>query len=140
MNPKVEGNQWNPEMAIDASGRLHIIYYDGQEGYYRPYYRTLTFTGEEHDYPVFSEPIPVTNSATPSKFTRPGEYMSIQLDSNDVPHIAWSDGRNNEMDIYYAHGIYGDVVSIEPIFFLTGTSIIAIVGTVLYLRRRRMRT
>lgn len=137
VNPTVEGNQWNPEMTIDASGRLHIIYYDELGGYYRPYYRTLTFIGDEHDYPIFSDPIPVADSATPSTFTRPGEYMSIQLDSDEVPHIVWSDGRNNEMDIYYAHGIYGDEVSFDSTVIVIGTAIIIVTGTVLYIRKRQ---
>ncbi|MFW9787274.1 MAG: sialidase family protein [Candidatus Thorarchaeota archaeon] len=137
VNPVVDGNQWNPEMTIDASGRLHIIYYDEQNGYYRPYYRTLTFTGDEHDFPLFSNPVPVADSRTPSSFTRPGEYMSIQLDSNDVPHIVWSDGRNNEMDVYYAHAIYGDKESFNPVIILLGSSIIVIAGIVLYIRKSK---
>jgi hypothetical protein len=134
VNPNAEGNQWNPEMAIDTHGILHVVYYDEQEGYYKPYYRTITFVGDERDSPIFSNPIPVADSATLSSFTRPGEYMSIQLDSDEVPHIVWSDGRNNEMDIYYAHGVYGGVVSFDPIVILAGTAIIVVAGVVLYMR------
>jgi hypothetical protein len=121
-------------MAIDTHGILHVVYYDEQEGYYKPYYRTITFVGDERDSPIFSNPIPVADSATLSSFTRPGEYMSIQLDSDEVPHIVWSDGRNNEMDIYYAHGVYGGVVSFDPIVILAGTAIIVVAGVVLYMR------
>jgi len=137
VNPDVEGNQWNPEMNIDTHGRLHIVYYDEQGEYYRPYYRTLTFVGDEHDSPVFGNPIPIADSLTSSSFTRPGEYMSIQLDSNELPHIVWSDGRNNEMDIYYAHGIYGEISSFDPTLILTGTAIIVVAGILLYIRRRQ---
>jgi hypothetical protein len=136
VNPTVQGNQWNPEMAIDSQGRLHIVYYDEQGGYYRPYYRTLSFVGNEHDSPIFSEPIPIASSLTSSTFTRPGEYMSIKLDSDEVPHVVWSDGRNGEMDIYYAHGVYGTAFPLEPIIILTGTAIIVLVSIVLYARRR----
>ena len=137
VNPTVQGNQWNPEMAIDKHGRLHIIYYDEQGEYYRPYYRTITFVGDERDSPIFSNPIPIADSTTSSSFTRPGEYMSIQLDSDQVPHIVWSDGRNNEMDIYYAHGIYESSVSLDPTIILTGTAIFVVAGIVLYIRRRQ---
>jgi hypothetical protein len=137
VNPTIEGNQWNPEMTIDTDGRLHIIYYDEQGGYYRPYYRTLSFTGDEHDNPIFSDPIPVADSLTSSTFTRPGEYMAIKLDSEGVPHIVWSDGRNNEMDIYYAHGIYGAIFPLEPIVLLTGTAMIVLIGIILYVRKRQ---
>ncbi|MFX1482905.1 MAG: sialidase family protein [Promethearchaeota archaeon] len=138
VNPTVQGNQWNPEMAIDDDGRLHIIYYDEQGGHYRPYYRTLTFIGDEHDSPQFGDPIPIANAETSSSFTRPGEYMSIQIDQDGVPHIVWSDGRNNEMDIYYAHGIYSSQsVPLDPIVLLSGTTIIVVAGIILYVRRRQ---
>ncbi|MBE0525846.1 MAG: hypothetical protein IH631_02820 [Candidatus Thorarchaeota archaeon] len=141
VNPTVQGDQWNPEMIIGTDGRLHIIYYDEQDGSYRPYYRTLTFTGDEYDSPVFGTPIPITDSLTSSSFTRPGEYMGIQLDSDGVPHIAWSDGRNDEMDIYYAHGIVETASSLEPVIILAGASVIAsvilIVCVVLYIRKHQ---
>jgi hypothetical protein len=137
VNPSVEGNQWNPEMAIDAYGRLHIVYYDEHDGYYMPYYRTLTFTGDEHDNPVFSNPIPIASAQTSSSFTRPGDYLCIQIDSDGVPHIVWTDGRNNEMDIYYAHGVFGKTVSLDPVIILTGILIIVIVVPALYILKRR---
>ena len=137
INPNVLGNQWNPEMTIDSHGRLHIIYYDEQGSHYRPYYRTLWFAGDERDSPVFSEPIPIADSLTPSTFTRPGEYMSIRLDEAEVPHIVWSDGRNNEMDIYYARGIYENETPLDLKVILAGTMVIVIVGLVLYMRKRR---
>ncbi|MFW9956214.1 MAG: sialidase family protein [Candidatus Thorarchaeota archaeon] len=137
VNPTVEGNQWNPEMAIDSHGRLHIVYYDEQGNYYRPYYRTVTFVGDEHDSPVLGNPIPIADSLTSSSFTRPGEYMSIQLDSNEIPHIVWSDGRNNEMDIYYAHGIDGVTIPLESIVILAGITLILVTGVVLLIRRHQ---
>ena len=141
VNPTVQGNQWNPEMTIGTDGRVHIIYYDEQEGNYRPYYRTLTFTGDQHDNPVFGTPIPVADSLTASSFIRPGEYMGIQLDSDGVPHIAWSDGRNGEMDIYYAHGIVetSTPAPLETIIILAvaATSVILIICVVLYIRKHQ---
>jgi hypothetical protein len=137
VNPTVQGNQWNPEMAIDSSGRLHIVYYDEQGGDYRPYYRTITFVGDERDSPVLSNPIPIADSVTSSSFTRPGEYMSIQLDSEEVPHVVWTDGRNNEMDIYYAHGIYEIGLTLDPVIFLGGAALVAVVGIMLFIRKRQ---
>jgi hypothetical protein len=105
VNPLVSGDQWNPDMDIGSDGKLHIVYYDEQLGSYRIYYRTMDFTGEQRSNPVFSEPIAVADTDTSDVFTRPGEYNSIRLDSDGIPHIAWTDGRNNELDIFYAHGI-----------------------------------
>jgi hypothetical protein len=104
INPETEGDQWNPEMAIDSTGRLHIGYYDERDEYYRPYYRSLVFTGPDGSIPEAGPVIPIAEQNTSSVFTRPGEYFSIQVDEHDVPHIVWADGRNGEMDIYYARG------------------------------------
>jgi hypothetical protein len=137
VNPTVLGNQWNPEMTIDENGRVHIIYYDEQGGYYRPYYRTVSFIDNNRDSPILSDPIPIANSLTSSTFTRPGEYMSIKLDSEGVPQVVWSDGRNGEMDIYYAHGVYSAVFPIESVAVITGAAIVAIAVIVLILRKYR---
>ncbi|MHA1933682.1 MAG: sialidase family protein [Candidatus Thorarchaeota archaeon] len=139
VNPTVQGKQWNPEMSIGTDGRLHIVYYDEQGAYYKPYYRTLMFTGDEGDVPEFSDPIPVADSETSSSFTRPGEYLSVQLDSDGIPHVAWSDGRNNEMDIYYAHLITAATTSPPPLALaaITGSVVLAIAVILIYAKRRR---
>ena len=124
-------------MTIDENGRVHIIYYDEQGGYYRPYYRTVSFIDNNRDSPILSDPIPIANSLTSSTFTRPGEYMSIKLDSEGVPQVVWSDGRNGEMDIYYAHGVYSAVFPIESVAVITGAAIVAIAVIVLILRKYR---
>lgn len=104
INPETQGDQWNPEMAIDSTGMLHIGYYDEQDEFYRPYYRSLVFTGPDRSVPELGPVIPIAEQNTSSVFTRPGEYFSIRVDSDDVPHVVWADGRSNEMDIYYARG------------------------------------
>ncbi|MFW9886977.1 MAG: sialidase family protein [Candidatus Thorarchaeota archaeon] len=104
INPETEGDQWNPEMAIDSNGRLHIGYYDERDEFYRLYYRSLVFTGPDKSIPELGSVIPIAEQNTSSIFTRPGEYFSIQVDDHDLPHIAWTDGRNDEMDIYYTKG------------------------------------
>ena len=105
VNPDLGGNQWEPDMDIDSKGRVHVVYYDDQGGdSFRPFYRVLEFpeTGD----PVLGEPIDISNGVpTSNTFTRPGDYFTIRIDPNDVPHVVWSDGRNSEMDIYYAHGL-----------------------------------
>jgi hypothetical protein len=140
VNPAAEGTQWNPEMAIDSSGRLHIVYYDEQEGYYRPYYRTVTFTGDERNIPVFGDPIAIANANTSSSFTRPGEYFSIQLDQDEIPHVAWSDGRNDEMDIYYAHGLAAesttDLIPAEVAIALAGAFLLVVIVVLVYAKKR----
>ncbi|MGD2073287.1 MAG: sialidase family protein [Candidatus Thorarchaeota archaeon] len=105
MNPIEDGDQWQPDMDIDSEGTLHITYYDERDGFYRPYYRTVKFTGKSKNEPLMSEPIAIADTNTSSEFTRPGDYFTIRLDSSDIPHVVWTDGRNDEMDIFYAHGV-----------------------------------
>lgn len=130
VNPSIIGNQWNPDMAIDRSGRLHIVYYSEIEGRYKPYYRTLNFTGPYRNVTIFSEEIAIAQSFTSSTFTRPGEYFSIQLDSNNIPHIVWSEGRIYEMDIYYSHGLTYVIHDSVPNELITIIVIILIFGVI----------
>jgi len=105
INPNIEGDQWCPEMDIDSEGRVHIVYYDEESNSYRPYYRVVQFTGKNRTEPVLGASIPISEASTSDDFTRPGDYFVIKLDSHGIPHVAWTDGRNDEMDVYYAHGL-----------------------------------
>ncbi|MHA1167687.1 MAG: sialidase family protein, partial [Candidatus Hodarchaeales archaeon] len=103
INPSTAGNQWLPDMDIDSKGHVHVVYYDENDGQYRPYYRNLIFP--ESGEPVFHDPLPVASAYTSNFFTRPGDYFTVRVDSADIPHVVWTDGRYDEMDIYYSHGI-----------------------------------
>jgi hypothetical protein len=105
VNPSLKGDQWQPDMDIDSEGNLHIVYYDESSDSYRPYYRTLTVSGENRETLELGDVIPIAEVNTSSNFTRPGDYFTVRLDQNDVPHVVWTDGRNDELDIYYAHGV-----------------------------------
>ncbi|MFW9772409.1 MAG: hypothetical protein ACFFB4_04765 [Promethearchaeota archaeon] len=130
INPSIIGHQWNPDVAIDKSGRLHIVYYSEDEDRYKPYYRTLNFTGPNRNITVFSEEIAIARGFTSSIFTRPGEYFAIQLDSNNIPHIAWSEGRNYDMDIYYSHGLTYETPYPYPNEIITVIIVILIAGII----------
>jgi len=134
VNPHTAGNQWNPDMVIDPNGSLHIVYYSEIGGNYRPYYRTVTFNETDRNNPVLSDEIIIASEDTSSTFTRPGEYMSIQLDQYGIPHVVWSDGRNNEMDIYYAYGLTTLPYPVKTIPFLVEiivvTVIVLIIGVI----------
>ena len=105
-------------MDIDSHGKIDVVYYDDEGGTsFKPFYRVLEFpqTGD----PIFNSPIDISiGISTSNIFTRPGDYFTIRVDSNDIPHVVWSDGRNNEMDIYYAHG----VISSETTTITTATT------------------
>ncbi|NHJ48205.1 MAG: exo-alpha-sialidase [Asgard group archaeon] len=105
INQNVTGDQWQPDFDIDSKGRLHIVYYDLQSNYFRPYYRMAFFENNLLSSITITDAIPITEAETSSTFTRPGDYFTVRVDSKDIPHVVWSDGRNGEMDIYYSHGI-----------------------------------
>ena len=103
INANTDKNQWEPDMAIDSKDNLHLVWYEETYNRYRPYYREMSFTGLNRSDIVQSKVIPVASSFTSSNFTRPGDYCTIRVDSFDLPHVVWTDGRKGELDIYYAH-------------------------------------
>ncbi len=105
VNDQTAGDQWMPDMDIDSEDNLHIVYYSELFGIYKPYYRKISISGESRDLVSFSSVAALTDTSTLANFTRPGDYFTIRLDSSDTPHIIWTDGRDNEMDIYYAHQV-----------------------------------
>ncbi len=139
INEETTGNQWNPDAVIGPTGRLHIAYYDERNNTYLPLYRTLEFTGAGRNNPVFSREIPIADDLTASSFTRPGEYLGIQLDENEVPHVAWSDARDGEMDIYYAQGLNSTILPIPvEMIVVVGVvvGVVIVIALVVYRRRR----
>jgi hypothetical protein len=139
INAETVGNQWNPDAVIGPTGRLHIAYYDERHGAYTSLYRMLEFTGAERDNPVLSREVPIADAVTSSSFTRPGEYLGIQVDENEIPHVAWSDARDGEMDIYYAHGLNTTTPSIPiEVILVVGIVVgtVIVVALIVYTRRR----
>ncbi len=105
INNRTSGDQWNPEMDIDPQGNLHIAYYSEEGAYYRPYYRMVSFEGTDRSTPFLGNEVPIASERTSNVFSRPGEYLGIRVDSNNRVHVAWADGRNSEMDVFYAYGL-----------------------------------
>ncbi len=142
VNDQLIGDQWQPDMDIDSNSLIHIVYYSEVFEEYRPFYVVANMTGDEGDFPVFSSPIPIADETTSNDFTRPGDYFTIRLDQENIPHVVWSDGRNDEMDIYYSHGIGPEEQPTEPMFdatlllVLTITVLVGITVLVYFIRRR----
>ncbi|NHK31651.1 MAG: exo-alpha-sialidase [Asgard group archaeon] len=140
INQKVTGDQWQPDFDIDSQGRLHIVYYDLKSNYFRPYYRMAYFNNYQTSEIAITEAMPITQYETSSSFTRPGDYITIRVDSKDMPHIVWTDGRDDEMDIYYCHGVkesnIGLIIgSTIGIFAFTTVMVVVIV---LIIRKKRI--
>ncbi|MFW9779227.1 MAG: sialidase family protein [Candidatus Heimdallarchaeota archaeon] len=140
VNPTIAGMQWHPDMDFDSEGRCHIVYYEQKENSYKPYYRMITFPRDSTSDPIFSETIPVANVSTPAPYNRrPGEYFTIRLDSKDIPHVVWSDGREGEMDIYYSHGVTPETSATSFIGFPLSIGVL-IVFILMTHRKKRIKT
>ena len=141
INQVVTGNQWQPDLDIDSQNRLHMVYYDQQGDYFRPYYRMAYFEDTLSTVLTITDAIPISDEATSNSFTRPGDYFMVRVDSKDIPHVVWSDGRNNEMDIYYSHGISycssrGLIIGLSVGIPLGSIAIIAVIVIVVLPRKR----
>jgi hypothetical protein len=146
VNPTTAGNQFMPDMDIDSEGNLHVVYYDAPNyGNFKAYYCLVNFTGENRDNPIFNTPIAIADKETSGSFSRPGDYLTIRLDQYNIPQVVWTDGRNNELDIYYAYGTQypspsGSTIGFGLEGFLTvGFVSIVGIGVTIFVRRRKIR-
>ena len=113
INSQTEGDQWMPDLDIDSEDNLHIVYYSELFGLYKPYYHKVIIGGGNREYMKIGKGYALTDISTFANFTRPGDYFTVRTDSNNLPHVVWTDGRDNEMDIYYAHQIVYDYTETE---------------------------
>ena len=106
VNPDLDGNQWQPDMDIDSQGRIHIVWYDEQNGFFTPRYRVIEFNYTIEEEIIWGNTVSIADKSTSATFTRPGDYFMVRVDSKDIPHVVWTDGRSkNGLDIFYAHGL-----------------------------------
>ena len=106
INELIDSNQWMPDFDFDSLGNLHFIYYDSsaQSGI------LLKYRIYDPVRNIFSEEVTIPTVATSRSNTRPGDYVTIRIDSNDIAHVVWTDGRNENLDIYYSQVVSTDFV------------------------------
>ena len=95
--------QWEADMAIDSYDNVHIAWLEQSNYEFKPFYREVSFSGVIRSVLNMTSIIPIADKYTLSKFERPGDYLTLRLDSNNVPHVVWTDGRSGSLDIYYAY-------------------------------------
>ncbi|MFW9843754.1 MAG: hypothetical protein ACFFEV_04195, partial [Candidatus Thorarchaeota archaeon] len=122
INLQTIGDQWMPDMDIDSEDNLHIVYYSEVLGSYKPYYHKVIVGGGYREYMKVGKAYEITDERTLANFTRPGDYFTVRTDSDNIPHIVWTDGRDNEMDIYYAHQIEYSYTTTETTTTTTTTT------------------
>ncbi|MFW9853550.1 MAG: sialidase family protein [Candidatus Thorarchaeota archaeon] len=110
VNPDTEGDQWQPDFDIDNMGRVHYVWLDEQGNSFRPYYRMISISDLDST-PTLGPVVPIASVRTSNAFTRPGDYFTVRVDGADIPHVVWTDGRNDGMDIYYSHGIHEETTT-----------------------------
>lgn len=141
IHDKSNVEQWEPDMAIDTNNTVHVVWYEQSSNQYRPYYRTITFSGVNRSDTIFSDVIPVANKLTSGTFVRPGDYCTIRIDSNGIPNIVWTDGRSGKLDIYYAKASTEPVKTSNDVSgFLVPYIMIVLVIYIQFIRKRNKRT
>jgi hypothetical protein len=84
------GHSYAPSIAADASGNLHVVWYDDQPGNFEVYYKNSTDGG-------------ATWSASQRLSWNSGrsEYPVIAADASGNLHVAWDDDTPGSYEIYY---------------------------------------
>ncbi|MHA1124984.1 MAG: sialidase family protein [Candidatus Heimdallarchaeota archaeon] len=133
------GEQWQPDMTIDAEGRLHFIYTEEIDGEYKTYYQTGYFVNDDFH---LGTAIPLTAFYTSSSYWRPGEYNTIRLTSDGIPHIVFCANQGNGMDIFYVQGLTASDLSptnLSLAIAIPSVVVIAIVvSSVIIVRKKKV--
>lgn len=93
------GTRWqsNPAVAVDGKDQVHLTWVDNRTGNYNVFYST------SGDGRRWSKNERVTDAETPNAF-RKGlrDYMGLIADSVGNVFSVWVDGRNGNLDIFFA--------------------------------------
>jgi BNR repeat-like domain len=81
---------YRPDIAVDSSGALHVVWYDYAPGNYEIYYKKSTDGGE-------------TWTATKRLTWNGGgsEYPDIAVDSSGNPQLVWTDDTPGNYEVHY---------------------------------------
>jgi hypothetical protein len=104
-NPNVRVNdadtdsaQFEPDMAVDTNGNIYVVWTDTRNGYCDTYFAKSTDGGA-----TFSPNVRVNDTSSPTG----GNYSKIAVDTNGNIYVVWADGRNGNLDIYFAKSTDG---------------------------------
>jgi hypothetical protein len=90
------GNSLNPNIAVDSSGGVHVVWSDYAPGNYEIYYRRSTDGGFSW---LPSQRLTWTPAAS--------ELPAISVDGVDRIHVVWDDYTPGNRDIYYRRSVTG---------------------------------
>jgi hypothetical protein len=87
------GSSWSPDMAVDSSTAIHVVWGDSTPGNFEMYYKKSTDGGE-------SWSAKMRLSWTSGQSDDP----AVAADSSDTVHIVWEDDTPGSYQIYYKKG------------------------------------
>lgn len=87
---------YNPELAIDTKGNVHVIWYDDRANGLSILYRK--YLQHKHEW------LPIVVLTNESEFTVVANPL-IKIDQNDYIHVSWNDERNGKFIYRYCDGI-----------------------------------
>jgi hypothetical protein len=90
-------NQWMVSLAVDPRDVLHAAWYDSRTGDTDVRYATSSDHGA-----TWSASLRITTTPTSGGFNRLGDYLGLAVAPDGTAHLAWTDGRGPDTDIYYA--------------------------------------
>ena len=95
-------------LALGIDDILHAAWYDNRTGNLNVFYSNSSDGGGS-----WSGNARVTTVETSSQFVRPGDYLGLVVDGNGTAYVVWTDGRGEDLDIYFARSRPLEVVDVE---------------------------
>jgi len=85
-----DGISSSPQMALDSSGHLHVVWYDDTPGHYEIYHKRSTDGGT-----TWTAAKRITWSSDDSR------YPAMAVDASDRLHVVWTEDSIGGSEIYY---------------------------------------
>jgi hypothetical protein len=90
------GDSWGSDVAVDAGGTIHVVWFDYRDGNDEIYYKHSANSGL-----TWSTDLRLTSNSEISWDPR------IAIDQNNNLHVTWYDWRDNKDEVYYKRSATG---------------------------------
>jgi len=95
------GSALQPSVVVDASGTIHVSWYDTRDGLWDVYFAKSTDGGW-----TFSQDVKVNDDSRDYPQVYP-PHTTMSIDDSGNIYVAWNDNRNGDFDIYFARSLDG---------------------------------
>jgi len=93
-----EGASYSPDIAVDSSGNMHVVWYDNSSGNWE-----ILYTRSDDEGSIWTIPKNISNNTGASK------KPSIIADKLNHLHIVWQDETTGNSEIFYTQSLDGGV-------------------------------